>query len=144
MAKCWWHHAAVSAMFSACAGHTRENQEWTQPSSMRWERPRFGWAIMRWRRDYPNVPPIYKWPSLSPLQKQFLASRPSAKRMDPGDLSERLRIKERLSCKPFSWFIEHVEPNLRPRHDELWCDILNWMEAVICDQTNVNFANFIT
>jgi hypothetical protein len=59
-------------------------------------------------------------PTLSLVfQKQFLAIRPSAKRMDPGDLTERLRIKEKLGCKPFNWFIENVEPNLKPRHDEL-------------------------
>lgn len=84
--------------------------------------------VFRMRRPYKGKPGIdttlYNalrtakvW--LEDHEKQFLAIRPSAKRMDPGDLTERLRIKEKLGCKPFNWFIENVEPNLKPRHDEL-------------------------
>uniref|UniRef100_A0A914KX85 Glycosyltransferase 2-like domain-containing protein n=1 Tax=Meloidogyne incognita TaxID=6306 RepID=A0A914KX85_MELIC len=52
-------------------------------------------------------------------EKQFLPARPSAKRIDPGDLTERFKLKEKLQCKPFDWFIENIEPDLMRRHDEL-------------------------
>lgn len=29
---------------------------------------------------------------------------------DLGDLNPVLELKERLKCKPFSWFLEHVDP----------------------------------
>ena len=29
-----------------------------------------------------------------------------------GDLTERLELKKRLQCKPFSWLLEHIWPEL--------------------------------
>ncbi|KAL4228077.1 hypothetical protein ACF0H5_013512 [Mactra antiquata] len=37
---------------------------------------------------------------------------PGMRTLDAGDLSERMRLKEKLQCKPFSWFINHVWPEL--------------------------------
>ena len=32
--------------------------------------------------------------------------------LDVGDLSERLELKKKLKCKPFSWFMDNVWPEL--------------------------------
>ena len=32
--------------------------------------------------------------------------------MDAGDLTERLELKRRLQCKPFSWFLDNIWPEL--------------------------------
>lgn len=34
--------------------------------------------------------------------------RPHYRKIDPGDLTEQREIRERLRCKPFRWFMEHV------------------------------------
>jgi polypeptide N-acetylgalactosaminyltransferase len=46
--------------------------------------------------------------------KHFYEHRPHAKRLEFGDISERLVLKKNLNCKPFSWYIDNVEPKLRP------------------------------
>ncbi|KAI6217821.1 Glyco-trans-2-like domain-containing protein [Aphelenchoides fujianensis] len=55
-----------------------------------------------------------------PLGEHYFNARPRARKMDAGDLSERLELKARLNCKPFTHFIENIYPKLKPtRHEEL-------------------------
>uniref|UniRef100_A0A0M3IPI1 Glyco_trans_2-like domain-containing protein n=1 Tax=Ascaris lumbricoides TaxID=6252 RepID=A0A0M3IPI1_ASCLU len=55
-------------------------------------------------------------------EKYFYKARPNAIGINAGDLTERLELKKRLRCKPFSWYINEIYPELKPtneNHDEL-------------------------
>ncbi|RUS91431.1 hypothetical protein EGW08_000755 [Elysia chlorotica] len=46
-------------------------------------------------------------------QKFYFAAVPSAKHVQPGDISDREALRDRLQCKPFKWFLENVYPELK-------------------------------
>lgn len=53
---------------------------------------------------------------------------------DVGDLSERIELKERLQCKSFQWYLEHVYPELRvPDTDPVaWGELRSRTGSNIC------------
>ena len=39
--------------------------------------------------------------------------RPAARNLSYGDISERVALRERLHCQPFSWYLANVYPEQR-------------------------------
>ena len=45
-------------------------------------------------------------------KEYFMNQQPSAKYVDYGNIDDRLELRKRLNCKPFSWFIKNIYPEL--------------------------------
>ncbi|CAI5444560.1 unnamed protein product [Caenorhabditis angaria] len=85
--------------------------------------------VFRMRRPYTSKPgmdtALYNavrvaktW--LGNYEKNFFAAKPNGKKIVFGDISENIKIRNRLNCKPMEWFVENVYPDLAPKvHDEL-------------------------
>ncbi|VDN07741.1 unnamed protein product [Thelazia callipaeda] len=77
--------------------------------------------VFRMHRPYKSIPGLDSvlYNSLRTVkvwfddyEKYFYAKQPKAKGMDAGDLSERYRLKEKLNCKSFKWYVQEVDPEL--------------------------------
>ncbi|XP_039188160.1 polypeptide N-acetylgalactosaminyltransferase 1 isoform X2 [Crotalus tigris] len=51
------------------------------------------------------------------FKKIFYILSPGVTKVDYGDISSRLGLRQKLQCKPFSWYLENVYPDSQiPRH----------------------------
>lgn len=64
-----------------------------------------------------------------PEYKEYFYTRePLARFLDMGDITEQLKLKERLKCKSFKWFMENVAHDLTAKFPELPPN-LHWGEV---------------
>jgi len=55
-------------------------------------------------RNYKRVAEVW----MDEYKEYLYKNRPHYKNMDPGDISEQKALRDRLKCKPFSWFMKEV------------------------------------
>ncbi|GMR59793.1 hypothetical protein PMAYCL1PPCAC_29988, partial [Pristionchus mayeri] len=55
---------------------------------------------------------------LDEFKQIYLKNVPSARFVKYGDITERLELREKLQCKPFSWYLKEIYPELKvPERD---------------------------
>lgn len=62
-------------------------------------------------------------------KKYYYIRAPEISHLDFGDISEQLAIKEKLQCKPFSWFMKNIAYDMEkkfplPPENKAWGEVV--------------------
>lgn len=69
-------------------------------------------------------------------KEYFYTREPLARYLDMGDITEQLKLKEKLKCKDFSWFMKNVAYDVLDKYPELPPNIY-WGEVSYCQCKNL-------
>lgn len=69
--------------------------------------------------------------------ESFYTREPLARYFDAGDISKQKRLRQELGCKPFSWFIDNVAIDVKPKYPALppnkhWGELVSAAQSTIC------------
>lgn len=75
-------------------------------------------------------------------KKYVYRAIPAIQSIDEGDISARLKVKEKLQCKPFEWFMNNVWPDLLmyEENTQAWGWVKNGLDEVCLDNTGYLFS----
>lgn len=62
--------------------------------------------------------------------------RPHYKHIDPGDLTKQKALREKLQCKPFSWFMKSIAFDLPLKYPPIEPDDFGFGEVIIRELFN--------
>ncbi|CAF0787226.1 unnamed protein product [Brachionus calyciflorus] len=78
-------------------------------------------------------------------KEYYYIREPQIRRLDYGDISEQLAIKQKLQCKSFKWFMENIAYDLPkkfplPPKNKVWGECVNQKHRVCLDVRGAGFG----